>query len=560
MKLKDTIRGAANRVAENLEVFKKDIFEMQGVPAYRQFYTLFMFTWKFIYKGFYKDWHTVPAPTVNDRKAMRQLATMNAGKMACEQLARYVWGEYADITVNQKGFTRTDAKGKAIDAKTDPLCRYVCKVLADNNFHAKMGELFEQCAALGGAAIKCWAEIPKNEDGTDAGTAAVKLSYHMADQFVPTRWDSSGVKDGLFISREAKDGYYYSRVEWHRHNGRTYYVTNDLYRMKISETAEPQNILGWWYPLSALYPLLSPNTEFGELEESFFSYFRPFGANNKDDNSPLGVSIFANALDTLHSIDICFDSFQREFVLGKKRIIVPASAIRHVVDPQSGRPVRYFDANDETYEALSIDDMENLKIQDNSVSLRVDEHISALNALLSIFAVQIGFDPGSLTFDPKGGFKTATEVISQNSKTYNTVKNQQNIFEGAIKKTVEAIINLSVYYGIEFEGQSVESLVSGGYDVSVHFDDSILQDRQTNINEGVTLTGAGLLSKRKFLIDTLGYTPEEADAELAQIAAEQNIGGFEIDKMFPGGEDETIVGKESVISKAEAKKIIEGTL
>jgi hypothetical protein len=41
-------------------------------------------------------------------------------------------------------------------------------------------------------------------------------------------------------------------------------------------------------------------------------------------------------------LDIAFDSYQREFKLGKKRILVPDSAIQTVIDPITGQMHRYF--------------------------------------------------------------------------------------------------------------------------------------------------------------------------------------------------------------------------
>jgi A118 family predicted phage portal protein len=214
----------------------------------------------------------------------------------------------------------------------------------------------------------------------------------------------------------------------------------------------------------------------------------------------------------------------REFRLGKKRIIIPARAVRTVVDPISGRPMRYFDANDETYEALQSDAPEDLKISDNSVELRVEEHVAAINAFLSILCLQTGFSAGTFTFDQHTGLKTATEVVSENSKTYKTIKTIQNQIRPAIEHLVRNIIDVAVLYKMTDEnGTSIESLVSGGYNVNIVFDDGVTQDRQTNINEGVMLVGAGLLSKYTFLTDPKygqGLTPEEAQEELARIKEE----------------------------------------
>ena len=71
-------------------------------------------------------------------------------------------------------------------------------------------------------------------------------------------------------------------------------------------------------------------------------------ANNLDDNSPLGISLYANCMDTLKALDVAFDSLAMEMILGKKRIIVPASAVKSVRDTK-GNEHRYFDANDSVY-------------------------------------------------------------------------------------------------------------------------------------------------------------------------------------------------------------------
>jgi len=158
------------------------------------------------------------------------------------------------------------------------------------------------------------------------------------------------------------------------------------------------------------------------------------------------------------------------------------------------------------------------------VELRVEEHVAALNALLSILCLQIGFSANTFSFDEhQGGIKTATEVVSENSKTYKTVRTVQNQLRPMLEHMVQNIIDVAILYGMEWEGQSVERLAAGGWEVKVTFDDGVTQDRQTNLNEGVMLVGAGLLSKYKFLTDRKfgqGLTEKEALAELERIRAE----------------------------------------
>lgn len=525
MRIRDFFRGQVNRVGESLNVFKKDIFELDGVPAFREYYTLFIYVWQAIYKGFYKAWHVVDLHTINDPKGKtRTLATMNAGKMACAQMARYVWNEQCRITVSTTGKTGDGP---------DPLDGFLQKVLHDNRFYTAFGDLLEKSFALGGGALKEWVEVPKDKDGNDTGEGRIRIGYTMASQFVPTAWDNSRVTSGIFVNREAKDGYYYTTVEWHRLTGNSYRVTNELYRNPIKGD-EPQNILGWRYPLDKIYPLLSPDTTIQDVHGAFFQYIRPFGANYADDNSPLGMSIYASALNTLHGLDIMFDSLQREFVLGKKRIIAPARVMKLASGVNGGPPQRYFDANDEVWEALATDNPDDLKVYDNSVDLRVEPHISGINGELSILCAQVGFDPGILSFDATKGMKTAREVISENSKTFGTVKAHENIVREAVKEMVCAIFDLAIHYGLTYDGKKIEDLAADGYEVAVKFDDSIIEDKEADINRGAMLVGAGLMSKKKFMVDTLGYTDKAADEELKQIAEEARSNTVTVDKLYGG--------------------------
>ena len=513
-KIKEKVKSWMQRAGAETGLSKefKDIFEVGGVPAFNQFYYFGIFIWKYLYKGFYSPWHRILAPTIANPRNRRDLERMDTAKAVCAELAGLVWSEQCEVHVSQEG-------------DLQPLDEFVHDVLTKNGFWKKMQEHIEQVLALGGGAIKAWYEERRDSEGNVIpGSGRIRLGFCMADQFVPTGWDAAQVTDGVFISREAKGGYYYTRLEWHKWDGLTYYISNEAFRTDYKQPnpgmTESQDILGFRYPLNEIYPFLNEETALQGLTTSLFAYYRTAIANNIDDNSPLGVSIYANALSTLKALDICYDSFIREFRLGKKRIIVPAQCIRTVVDPQTGELRRYFDATDEAYEALATDTPDALKIQDNSVTLRVTEHEQAINALLSILCLQIGVSAGTFSFDHAQGLKTATEVISENSKTYKTIKAQQLQIKMAVAKIVDAIVQIASLYDLHWDGYSIRTLAARGWETKVVFDDSILQDRQTNINEGVLLVNNGLMSRRRFLVDVLGRTEQEAVEELKEIANE----------------------------------------
>lgn len=61
------------------------------------------------------------------------------------------------------------------------------------------------------------------------------------------------------------------------------------------------------------------------------------------------------------------------------------------------------------------------------------------------------------------------------------------------------------------------------------------RSRQTNINEGITLVTNGLMSKKRFLVDKLGYTEDEAVRELKEIGDEKSVSGDFLDVLEMGG-------------------------
>ena len=537
MKFFDTIRkwgrSLVNKaaVATGVAHEYKDIFELSGVPAFRQFFTDGVFVWKALYKGYYANWHLIPAPTIANAKATRQIYRLNTVKAACAELASMVWGEECEIRVSMNGYVE-EKDGNGVVTNPDPLNAFIHEALRQNAFGEKMQELIEQALALGGAAIKVWHEARRDQAGNEVpDSGRICLGYAMADQFVPLAWDNAQVREGVFVSRQAKGGYYYTRLEWHRWDGSDYSIENELYRseMRRGASSETQDILGVRCSpeeMHKLLPGLEPVTVIsGEkaIDDSLFTYWRTPIANNFDDNSPLGVSLYGNALETLHAIDICYDSFVQEFRLGKKRIIVPARMLRTVADPTTGEMRRYFDPSDEVFVGMAGKDTGDDDIHETKVELRVEEHVAALNAFLSILCLQLGFSANTFSFDQQAGIKTATEVISENSKTYKTIKTIQTQLRLALEHVVKSIVDVAVLYDMSWEGQSVASLAAGGYELKVSFDDGVIQDEKANLDRGVMLVGAGVLSKFRLLTDRkygICMTEQEAAEELARIADE----------------------------------------
>ena len=308
----------------------------------------------------------------------RKVASLGAAKALCAELSRLCFTEGTDFV--------------CADRETE---RYLKKVFDENCFSERISDFLEKAFASGGGVIKAY----RDDNG-------VRLDFVTADCFVPTKWDSRGFYGGAFGSNVTQNGKNYIFAETQDVTDKGLIIENKLFDENGKERE-----------LSEVFPKMRGKTVIKGITKPLFVYFGT-GAGKNRQCPPLGASVYADSEDTLKAIDIVFDSLTREFILGKKRIIVPSYAIRGEYD-ESGELKRYFNVNDEVFETFSTSDTDVLKITDNTATLRVTEHIDALNELLDLLCMQAGLSEGTLSFR-SGTLRTATEVISRNSRTYRT--------------------------------------------------------------------------------------------------------------------------------------------
>jgi A118 family predicted phage portal protein len=472
VKILETVKGWFSKMSAFKNV--KTALKHKNIPSHGGYFKNIE-EWEKIYKGG-GDWMTVARGGING--GTRKINQFNAAKLVCNEFLNLTFSEQVDISISDEN-----------------LHKYVNQVLQDGGFWHSFPELLERFYALGGAAIKAYLNKGK-----------VKLDFVPATRFIPVSWDDVRITGGVFVSSITKSGKSYNLYEWHSFENGVEIIENYLYRI---DTEPPVKCR-----LSELYPNLEERVEIKGLTAPTFIYFKPNEANNIDFDTPLGISVFANAIDTIKALDVVFDSFQREFILGKKRIIVPTSAIQTEFSID-GKARRWFDTSDEVYQAFRSDDSENLKIIDNTVNLRVDEHIKSINTLLDVLCAQVGLSTGTLAFDSAKGVRTATEVISQNSQTYRTVEGHQNLIREAIEGLIKSIVELSFSQGL---------ISNKTYEINIHFDDSIITDKNADIENAIKLNAAGLLSKVDAMMKIHGYDMITAKTKLQEIVNEQRVG------------------------------------
>lgn len=435
--------------------------------------------WKALYRGYHEPFHKVTYKTIDGTKE-RTMLTLNIPKAAAQEMASLVYNEKCEFSISD-----------------DSIAEFITEVFKRNKFDKKFQDYIEYMFAHGGMVIKPYVENDK-----------IMLSFVTADCFIPISWRNDTIYEAVFPYEFKRRDKKYTHLEWHLWENGQYVIRNEVY--------ESQNgtDLGIKVPLAEFFPNLEEEVRIDGLKQSLFAYFKPNVANNIDLQSPLGISIFANALDTLKAIDTAFDSFHREFRLGRKRIIVPAHMVKTVIDPETGRAHRYFDDTDETYEAFNSGEMDDNKIQDISVELRVEEHINAINALLNLFAMQTGFSSGTFTFDGQS-MKTATEVVSEQSKTFKSKQSHEVIIESGLQELIHSVIAIGELYGL--------INAPDYFEIAVSFDDSIAEDKGAEINQQTQLVAAGLQSKKRAIMKVHGCTEEEALKILQEIIQEEKM-------------------------------------
>jgi A118 family predicted phage portal protein len=205
--------------------------------------------------------------------------------------------------------------------------------------------------------------------------------------------------------------------------------------------------------------------------------------NNLETASPMGLSVFANALDQLRGVDVAYDSYVNEFTLGKKRIMVKPEATKDF----DGAPL--FDADELAFYILPEDSGNGSIIREIDMTLRTAEHHEGIQDMLNLLGLKCGLGEQHYRFE-RGSVLTATQVISENSALYRNVRRQELVLETALKELMALLLRMgNDYFGLGLKEDAA---------VSVDFDDSIIEDKSRDFERDCRMLELGVLGKEEF--------------------------------------------------------------
>lgn len=454
-------------------------------------------------------------------KQKRDLNSLNVLKSASNALASLMFNERCSIKVNDA------ALQKLLD-----------EIFKENDYYLDQETHLETWIALGSGVIRPYVENDK-----------IKLSWANATEVYPLEANTTKV-DQIAISRrlqkiENNNAVYYTLLEFHQWGNwttdeqgrkyRPYIITNELYR-----SGDP-NTIGEQVPLDYVdeYAGLSSTTTINYLEKPLFAFYRNAGANNKNLVSPLGIGLCDNWFSTVDDINMVHDGFEWEVKTGYRRVSIPRSWVRrqqNMNGHQIPEDQQYFwDPNDAVFVPVnSKDDTSSFK--DLSINIRNEQYEGAMDFFLRELENDLRLSPGTFTVTPSG-VQTATEVVTNNSKTYQTRSSYLTMLEKTIDQLVYAIAELLQNGDLWSDGKArwngdLDSLV-----ITPDFNDGVFVDQEAQRSADLQAVQASVMPKIQFIMRNYDLSEEEAQKWLQQIQDEQSPTppDQEMD-MLPGGE------------------------
>ena len=421
--------------------------------------------WKAWYKGKVDTFHNY---YVYQGKKRIRLERKSLGMAArcCQR--------WADLLLNEKVEVNVD------DPYTEERLH---DLLHNTNFYVRANNLIEVAFAIGGGFfIQYW-------DGKK--TAQKYVSQEFA---YPISYDSGRLTEVAFSTRKHIDGQEYVYLETHLldDNGE-YVVDNSLLKEEGGALSE---VSAQFYEEHGIMPKWETHST-----EPLFQMIRPNVANRDSFNSPYGTSVFSGATDILKVLDVVYDSYFKEFLLGKKRIFVADGVTNINFDKNTGETIEVFDPNDEVFYRLP--GGENVPaITESNLSLRTGDHDAALQTQLNCFSQAVGFGANGFKFD-HGNVATATQIISENSEMFRTLKKHETLLQDAIVAMAKGLLFIEATC-------AGDTRLKLDADITVNFDDSIIEDTAEIKRQAMLEYNAGLIDNIEYYMTVYKMTEAQA--------------------------------------------------
>ena len=439
--------------------------------------------WNSWYKGKVRKFHTYYIYN-GQRKVKMEKKSMQGAKKVSEDWADLLYNEKVNINLKKK--------------KDTELLR---EILKQNNATVIINKGIEKSFALGtGALVVSVQDMEQDETNNiiDVTNAKIKLEFVEAKKIIPLTWENEIVKECAFVTVKYKKGQTYIYVAMHVLNkSGNYVIKNYMFKGKYNSFVEANE-----------------EEKEGFIDEfdtkgniPWFAIITPNICNNIDSESPFGISVYANSIDTLKSLDNAYDGLDNEVIIGRRRMFVSSEMLSY--DDGEGRMV--FDPSDISVYRMPQGFNKDSMIEHDDANLRTSSFIEAVNYQLNILSSKVGFGNERYKFDGQA-IQTATGVISENSDMFRTIKKHEQVLENSLITIVKAI----AYASSTFGNQTIDATK-----VTIDFDDSIIEDKGAEQIRAMQEVSQGLRSKLSYLEKYQSLNEQQAQEQLDLIQKEK---------------------------------------
>lgn len=342
----------------------------------------------------------------------------------------------------------------------------------------------EYACAKGGLAMKPY-----------ASEGHIEVDMVQADRFFPTKFNSRGeVMAAVFAESLTVGKKVYTRLEYHQHEGTMYHINNKAF---VKQDLDNVEVLGKEVPLTAVpeWANLQEEVTLKNVKMPLFAYFKIPNANNVDDTSPLGVSVYSRAINDIKEADNQWTRLLWEFE--GSELAIDADITLFKKDDKGN--YEFPKGKDRLFRMMDLDDnAEKYKVF--APAIRDENLINGFNAILRRIEFNVGLAYGTLS-DPNTVDKTAEEIKASKQRSYSTVSDIQKSLQTALEQLVYAMDVMAQLSGLSGRKK---------YEMSFDWDDSIVIDKEQELASMQQDAVAGFIRKELYVAAKYGVSEEEA--------------------------------------------------
>lgn len=346
----------------------------------------------------------------------------------------------------------------------------------------------------------------------------VTWDYILPGNFgITAKNDNGEIVGAIFATHTCEGKIHYTRLEYHRfegsdENGPVYVVTNKAFKNRVG--GDHKYRLGAPVPLQSVsaWANMQEEVKISKLMKPLFAYYRVPGANTIDPSSPLGLSVFANAIPELKAIDIAISRKNTEVEDSKHITFVGQTVIQNAQNKGLKLP-RFVKGL-----GMGLNDGETTAVHEHVPTLLTDQRIKDINFNLSLAGVKCGFSEGVFVMDGQTGMITATQVESDDRDTIQTIKTDRDALKDTLKQAIYGADALVTLYGLAPLGE---------YELNFNFGD-ITYSYEEDKTAWRTYAMQGWIPKWLYFVKFEGMSEEEAKAlttEAEMATMEQGLFG-----------------------------------